>query len=329
MLLRDIELLFNREPEELYHSARTIREKTLGKEVHIRALLEFSNCCQNNCLYCGLRKNNRLVQRYQLSKEAIISLAKKADQEDYGTIVLQSGEYEDYTEELTEIIQEIKSKTNLAITLSLGEHSKDTYVAWRKAGADRYLLKIETTNENLYSRLRPECSLRKRISCLYNLRELGYQVGSGIIIGLPGQTIDDITRDLLFLKELDVEMLAIGPLIPHKNTPLNMSRKGSLELTLKTIAIGRIMLPYAHIPATTALRSLDSTAQAQALAIGANVLMLGITPKQFKEYYQIYPTSKPMNLASAKELIESLGYTVGEGKGHSPKSPWKEVTTNA
>lgn len=292
-----IEQLKNEPPWAL---ADKIRAKYCGKEVQIRGIIEFSNYCFRNCLYCGLRKDNKALKRYRLEPDEIIAIAQKAFQVGYKTIVLQSGEDPYYTQEMiTYIIKGIKKIGDLAITLSLGEREYQEYACWKKAGADRYLLKHETADPKLYAQLHPQASLEKRLQSLYQLKELGYQTGSGFIVGLPGQTVETIAQDLLIFKKLDVEMAGIGPFIPHPDTPLGKNKitKESISLTLKAIALSRIMLKRTHLPTTTAL---EIAARVNAFQVGANVIMRKVIPWSYRKLYEIYPQT----LGKEKTLLE-------------------------
>lgn len=312
--------------EVLFAAADQVRKTFMGDAVHLRGLIEFSNYCQRNCAYCGLRENNKALSRYRLDAEEILTIARAAVPLGYKTVVLQSGEDSYYSAEMIAVITcRLKEELNLAVTLSLGERAKEDYRLWREAGADRYLLKHETSDAELYGALHPDMDWENRKKSLYTLRELGYQVGSGCMVGLPGQTLTSLAADLLFLKELDVEMAGIGPFIPNPNTPLARAQRGTVELTLKMIAIARLLMPQAHLPATTALGSIDSKGRQKALVAGANVVMPNITPNKYRRLYEIYPNKICLddNPAHCRNciggIISSLGRTVAEGAGHSPK----------
>ena len=312
--------------ELLFAAADRVRRTFMGDEVHLRGLIEFSNYCQRNCAYCGLRESHKSLPRYRLDTAEIVAIAGAAVPLGYKTVVLQSGEDSAYSAELIAVIAcRLKEELGLAVTLSLGERSEEDYRLWRNAGADRYLLKHETADVELYGALHPDMTWENRKKSLYLLRELGYQVGSGCMVGLPGQTLSSLAKDLLFLKELDVEMAGIGPFIPIPNTPLAKAERGSVELTLKMIAIARLLMPQAHLPATTALGSIDSKGRQKALVAGANVVMPNITPNKYRRLYEIYPNKICLddNPAHCRNciggIISSLGRTVAEGAGHSPK----------
>lgn len=308
---------------KLYTTADRIRAEYHGNEVHLRGLIEFSNYCIQNCHYCGLRKDNRQLTRYRLEAEQIIELAEQAGELGYKTIVLQSGEDDYYDRELiTHIISEIKAKVDTAITLSLGEKNYKDYKIWRDAGADRYLLRHETADPELYDRLHPGRNLDSRIRCLKQLKELGYQVGSGNLLGLPGQTTESIARDIQLFKRLDLEMVGVGPLITHLRTPLADNENGTLELSLKVIALSRLLLPRAHIPATTALGTIHPEGRQKGLQVGANVVMPNVTSGRFRSLYQLYPDKICVQEEAANcrkcigGIIASLGRSVAEGYGH-------------
>lgn len=316
-------------PEEtklLFEAANRVREKCLGDEVHLRGIIEFSNHCERNCHYCGLRFGNAELQRYRIEPEQIVEIARRATHLGYRTIVLQSGEDPWYTAEtLAGVVRRLKDELQVAVTVCVGDRSREDYEAWKEAGADRYLLKHETRDEKLFARLRPGTRFEDRALRLGWLRELGYQVGSGSMVGLPGQTIGSIAEDLLFLRDLDVEMAGIGPFIPHPETPLSDTEGGTLEMTLKAVATARLLMPWTHLPATTAVGSIDKMGRQKALGCGANVVMPNITPGAYRDRYQIYPNKICLNeepehcRPCIEGIIRSVGRKVGTGYGHSPK----------
>lgn len=321
------------ETKELFDAANRVRQKYMGDEVHLRGIIEFSNHCDRNCLYCGLRCGNTRLQRYRIEPDQIVEIARRATWLGYRTIVLQSGEDPWYTAEtLAGVIRRLKNDLEVAVTVCVGDRSREDYEAWKEAGADRYLLKHETRDEKLFARLRPGTRFEERESRLKWLRELGYQVGSGNMVGLPGQSVESIADDLLFLRDLDVEMAGIGPFIPHPETPLATAAGGTLEMTLKTLATARLLMPWAHLPATTAVGSIDKMGRQQALGCGANVVMPNITPGAYRERYQIYPNKICLNeepehcRPCIEGIIRSVGRKVGTGYGHSPKrGAWAET----
>lgn len=313
--------------QELFKRADDVRRKNVGDEIHLRGLIEFSNICRNNCLYCGIRRDNKKVCRYRLSEEELIKTARQGADMGFKTIVMQSGEDMYFTaERLCRIISAIK-KFDVAITLSIGERSYDEYKAFREAGADRYLMRIETTDKELYHRLDPQMSWQHRYECLLMIKELGYELGSGIMVGLPGQTLESIANDLLFLQDLEIDMAGIGPFIPHPDTPLAGESGGSLSLALRTMAVMRIMLPDINIPATTAMESLHPNGRIMALQAGANVVMPNITEEEYRSFYALYPgkagadgTPASSRSRLAQKII-NLGRTIGTGYGsHIKKS---------
>lgn len=273
----------------LFAAADCVRKKYVGDEVHLRGLIEFSSYCKQNCLYCGLRRDNKLAKRYRLSDDEIINFARDAKEFGYKTVVLQSGEDAYFTaDRMKKIISEIK-KFDLAITLSIGERSFEEYKIFKDAGADRYLIRIETTDKNLYTKLDPDMNWDNRIQCLKDLRKLGFEVGTGCLVGLPEQTLESLADDILFFKEIDADMIGIGPFIPNKNTPLNESEGGNFELALKVMAITRLLLPDINIPATTAMETLNHQGRLIALQSGANVVMPNVTQGDYRKFYEIYP----------------------------------------
>lgn len=275
--------------EELFKAADEVRKKYLGDEVHLRGLIEFTNICKRNCMYCGLRRDNKNIERYRLSHEEIIDFAKKAVSYGYKTLVLQGGEDDYFTvERLVPIIKDLKS-LGVALTLSIGERPFEDYKALKEAGADRFLLRIETTDRELYEKLDPGMSHENRINCLKNLRKLGFEVGSGCLVGLPGQKIESLADDILFFKELDVDMNGVGPFIPNEDTPLKDAKGGQFELSLKVMALIRLLLPDINIPATTAMETLNKQGRVIALQCGANVVMPNVTEGDYRKLYALYP----------------------------------------
>ena len=312
-----IHLLTKEDGNSLFEKANKVREKNVGNSVHLRALIEFSNICKNNCLYCGLRKDNLEIKRYRLTKDDILNDVKKAVDLGFKTIVLQSGEDMYFNQKrICEIIEAIK-KYDVALTLSIGERTYQEYKAFKNAGADRYLIRIETTNKDLYHNLDPDMSWDNRYKCLLNLRELGYELGSGIMVGLPNQTIESIADDLLFLKHINVDMAGIGPFIPHPKTPLANKKGGTLDLSLRTMAIMRLLLEDINIPATTAMEALHPEGQIKALESGANVIMPNMTNLGYRKLYDLYPnkenTIKPLDLLSQK--LQSINRTISKDYG--------------
>ena len=310
----------------LFSYADKIRQKYVGDKVHLRGLIEFSNICKCTCKYCGLRYENKDLKRYRISSNEILKYAKNAVSLGYKTLVLQSGEDSFYTQEiLVPLIKEIK-KLDVTLTLSIGERSFEDYKAFRNAGADRYLIRIETTDRNLYKELHPNMSFENRLRCLSDLRKLGFEVGSGCLIGLPNQTIESIADDILFFKENNFDMIGVGPFIPHPQTPLNNSKQGSFELALKVMAIIRIMLSDINIPATTAMETLNPNGRIIALKSGANVVMPNVTTKEYRKKYEIYPNKICINENPDKcrfcieNKIKSIGRTISNDYGFRIKT---------
>lgn len=305
----------------LFSLADKTREEYVGDEVHLRGLIEFSNICKRQCKYCGLRCEDKFIDRYRISKENIISYAEHAVNMGYKTIVLQSGEDEYYnTDLMCEIIEGIK-KLGVALTLSIGEKTYEEYKAFKEAGADRYLIRIETTDKTLYNQMHPNMDFDNRVRCLEDLGRLGYEVGTGCLVGLPNQTIESLADDILFFKEINADMVGIGPFIPHPHTPLKDSATGSFTLALKVMALTRILLKDINIPATTAMETLNPNGRIIALQSGANVVMPNVTTTEYRAKYEIYPNKICINenpdkckgCISAK--IQSIGRSVSTSFG--------------
>ena len=316
-----VRLLTTAPADELYRQADQVRHDTLGDDVHLRGLIEFSNFCRNNCLYCGINRENRQVKRYRMTDEELVTTAQRAADLGFQTIVLQSGEDMHFDQSrMCRIIEQIK-EMDVALTLSIGERGYQDYKAFRDAGADRYLLRIETTDRDLYHRLNPGMSWQRRHECLLMIRELGYELGSGIMVGLPGQCVESIADDLLYLKEVGIDMAGIGPFIPHPATPLAGEAGGTLELALRTMATMRLMMPDINIPATTAMESLHPQGRIMALKAGANVVMPNVTEGEYRRLYELYPgkicvNDTPAHCRSCIGLkIMSIGRTIGQGRG--------------
>ena len=289
----------------LYLAADRVRKQQIGNEVFLRGIIEFSNFCERNCLYCGLRKGNKKLSRYRMSDDEIIATAKQINKTGISTVVLQSGEDSFYRVEIIcNLIERIQKETNLIITLSIGERPLDDYKAFQQAGANRYLLKHETSSPDLYKYLRPGCELDKRIQCLRTIKHLGFETGTGNMVGLPGQTLEILADDLLVMKILDADMLGIGPFISHPETPIAGIENDDIELTLRVLAIARLLTRNTNIPATTALATLHPQGRLLALQAGANVVMPDFTPEIYKSRYDIYPGKT--DTGSAEEIIEEL-----------------------
>lgn len=319
-------------PEELkslYYRADEIRKKYVGDGIHLRAIIEFSNYCRRGCIYCGINKNCRTITRYRIPPHEIIQIAADAVAKGYRTIVLQSGEDPNYTiEDYKTIISGIKSRGDVAITLACGEKTEEEYRIFFNAGAERYLLKHETSDRDLYHRLNPGMSYDNRIDCLKVLKKIGFQAGSGIMIGLPGQTYESIAEDILLFKELDIDMIGCGPFIAHPSTGLKENEMDREDITYRVLALNRIVTRSAHLPATTALSTINETdARKLALSRGANVIMPNETPQKYRQYYEIYPNKKRIEISNSDfrrdlhELAASLGRFISDSHGHRGEKP--------
>lgn len=302
----------------LFKKSAEVKEEYIGKKVWFRGLIEFSNICGKDCLYCGIRKGNKNLQRYSLSDDEILAAARFAYENRYGSIALQSGELESpfVTDRIENLLYKIKELSNgeLGVTLSVGEQEADVYKRWYDAGAHRYLLRVEATNASLYSKIHPNDSkhdFRRRLECLKSLQNIGYQTGTGVMIGLPFQTMEDLSGDLLFMKEFNIDMCGMGPYIEHADTPLIkhsgvlMPLKERFDLTLKMIAIIRIMMKDINIVAATALQAIDPLGREKAVKIGANILMPNITPGKYRDSYKLYD-NKPCTDDSAEDCQSCL-----------------------
>ena len=335
----------------LFAEANEIKVSTIGNKVYLRGLIEFSNICRKNCYYCGIRCENQKVSRYELSNEEVLTAVKFAWENRYGSVVLQSGEQQSthFTKRITRLLNEIKSITNneIGITLSCGEQSPETYKEWYNAGAHRYLLRIETSNRELYGKLHPNDSAPSlqaqhgnpalnhsfdtRLDAIKHLREIGYQVGTGVMIGLPFQNIEHLAADLLFFKSLDIDMVGMGPYIEHSQTPLFKYRnlllppEKRLDLALKMVATLRLLMPDINIAATTALQVLHPKGREMAVLAGANIIMPNITTTKYRNEYDIYENKPNVNDDAAisksklEQTIRESGITIGYDEwGDSP-----------
>ncbi len=338
--------------ERLYAAADAARSAAVGPAVHLRGLIEISNACTRACAYCGISVHNKEVQRYRMGRGEILDCARRAKELGYGTVVMQAGEDPMLTRPfIADLVSAIKRETGLAVTLSLGERSRADLTAWKEAGADRYLLRFETSNPRLYARIHPEAPGRPddrttrrpddrevpRLAMLRELQELGYQAGSGVMVGIPGQTWDDLVGDLRTFQGLDIEMIGVGPYIPHPATPLAHDFDGAAEhgeqvpntvlVALKMVALARLLVPDANIPATTAVATLNKeTGREDALKAGANVVMPNLTPPEYRALYEIYPDKACVNETAEQchsclaARIHSVGRCIGSGSGDAPKS---------
>ncbi len=324
----EIRELLHTENDELFKRADKIRREIFGDLVYIRGLIEISSFCKNDCLYCGIRASNTNAKRYRLEKEEILQAVKNGSKLGFSTFVLQGGEDLYFTDAvLCDIIENIKGiAPSSAVTLSLGERSAQSYKRLKDAGADRYLLRHETADAMHYAKLHNcKMDIENRKRCLYDLKALGYQTGSGFMVGSPYQTEENIIADISFLSELQPDMIGIGPFISHRDTPFKDFENGSAELTLKLIAILRILFPESLIPATTALATLSADGRERGLKAGANVVMPNLSPEKARAGYNLYDNKLSCGAESAEGLeilekrIKSVGYTLSMGRGDSPR----------
>jgi biotin synthase len=323
--------------DQLWQAADRLRRRYAGDEVHLRGLIEISNFCTSRCAYCGLRVSNTALTRYRLSEDEIMACVRQAVDFGYGTVVLQAGEDPGLTREwIARLVRRIKTETPLAVTLSLGERPESELLAWRAAGADRYLLRFETSNRPLYDRIHPSPPSRvsDRLGQLRRLREMGYEIGSGVMVGIPGQSYEDLARDIQWFSELDLDMIGVGPFLPHPATPLGEEDlatttadqvPSSEGMTYKVIALSRLVCPRANIPSTTALATLNRVRGRElGLARGANVVMPNLTPPEYRALYEIYPDKACVRETSDAchtclgARIAAIDRRVGQGRGDSP-----------
>ena len=299
--------------------ARKVATSVYGSDVYIRGIVEFSNTCNKNCYYCGLRAGNSKRQRYRLTVEDILECCEDGYKYGFRTFVLQSGEDPYYTTEMIcDLVKRLKQDyPDCAVTLSLGEKSYEEYKAYREAGADRYLLRHETANEEHYGKLHPEnMSWKNRMRCLRDLKSLGYQTGCGVMIGSPNQTVECLVDDMMFMQEFEPEMIGLGPFLPHSDTPFKEEPKGSYEMTLFLISLCRLMLPHALIPATTALGTIKPDGREQGILAGANVIMPNLSPVQVRDKYMLYDNKICTGDTSSEcrdcieRRMELIGYNV-------------------
>ncbi|MGB2579959.1 biotin synthase [Elusimicrobium simillimum] len=316
---------------QLWQRAYNARKEFSGDKIYLRGLVEFSNICAKDCYYCGIRKSNTLVQRYKLEREQVLAAAAEADRRKLGSITLQSGEV--CSGEITDFVEDIiktikKDFPDLRVVLSCGEQSKETYKTWLKAGANRYLLKIETSNQHLYAKLHPDDnnhSLKHRINCLHTLGELGYQLGSGIMVGLPWQTSAIIAEDILFFKNINIDMCGIGPFVEHAETPLYNNKEELLSyderlvLTLNTIACIRLSMPDVNIAAATSLDALNPKGKELAVSAGANVIMINLTPGEERPNYALYQRPQESLDKDILSELQKYGETIAYGQGGDSK----------
>lgn len=324
-----ITLIEGRTPElaeELFAMAREERHQYYGHDVYVRGLIEFTNYCKNDCFYCGIRKSNRNANRYRLTKEQILQCCKEGYALGFRTFVLQGGEDGYFTDErLEELILEIKRRhPDCAVTLSVGERSKESYQRLYDAGADRYLLRHETYQACHYGQLHPKSlSAEARQQCLWDLKAIGYQVGTGFMVGSPGQTAKHLAQDMMFIKRLNPQMIGIGPFIPHHDTPFAKEKAGTLELTIFLLGLLRVMLPKVLLPATTALGTISPKGRELGILAGANVVMPNLSPVNVRKEYTLYDNKICMGTEAAEcrkdleERMQAIGYRVVTDRGDS------------
>lgn len=322
-----VALINNRTPEvdeHLFERARAIRHSVYGRDVYIRGLVELSSYCKNDCFYCGLRCSNRNAERYRLTKEQIMECCAAGYDLGFRTFVLQGGEDNYYTDDmLVDMVSAMRQAyPDCAITLSLGEKSYEAYKRLYDAGANRYLLRHESATDEHYAQLHPSnLLLSKRKECLFNLKKIGYQVGSGFMVGSPGQTAEHLAQDMLFLHELQPEMVGIGPFIPHHDTPFKDKKAGSLEVTLFMLGLLRLMLPKLLIPSTTALGTIAENGRVKGILAGANVIMPNLSPADVRKKYLIYDNKINTGIESAEGLgllaaqMQEIGYDIVVARG--------------
>jgi biotin synthase len=322
---------------ELWAEADAVREARVGMAVHLRGLIEVSNHCVRKCAYCGIAACAPQVERYRMSAGEIVACAQRAAEFGFGTVVMQAGEDRGLTlESMAEVIRTIKARTGLAVTLSLGERGEDELRAWREAGADRYLLRFETTDPDLYRAIHPSLpgTVSDRLQQLMLMRAIGYEIGTGVMVGIPGQTWETLAEDIWTFRDYDMDMIGIGPYLPSPGTPLDgelgarlRAQAGSRQVpndgttTLKALALTRLLCPETNIPSTTALATLDPTAgRANGLTRGANVVMPNLTPPKYRELYQIYPGKAGLHETAdiTRERIEAQIHALGRSVGHGP-----------
>ena len=314
--------------EYLMQQAREVAQGQFGKGIYVRGLIELTNVCRNDCLYCGIRRCNCHVARYTLTREQVLACCKQGYDIGFRTFVLQGGEWgEERSQWIADLISDIRQRwRDCAITLSLGEHPRETYALWREAGADRYLLRHETRDERHYSLLHPSgMSLDRRLQCLDWLKELGFQVGTGIMVGSPFQTIGSIVKDISYLVDFKPQMIGIGPFIPQHDTPLGRFPAGSVDMTARLYAILRIALPHALIPSTTAMATLSPRGRLQGILAGANVVMPNLSPEDTRQQYALYDNKASLGAESAQgiralaEELATIGYHIDWSRGDFSK----------
>ncbi|MBQ6442911.1 MAG: [Lachnospiraceae bacterium] len=311
----------------LFAAARERAVQTFGKQIYLRGLIEFTNYCKNDCYYCGIRAGNARAKRYRLSEEEILACCNRGETLGFRTFVLQGGEDPFYSDDdICGIIEKIKKKhPDCAVTLSIGERSREAYRRFFESGAERYLLRQETANEAHYSMLHPPAmSAENRKRCLWDLKEIGYQVGCGFLVGTPGQGVSEIYEDLIFMQELQPQMIGIGPYLAHQDTPWRDKPDGNVTDTLRLLSVLRLLFPKALLPATTALGTADPKGREKGILAGANVLMPNLSPAAVREKYLLYDGKICTGEEAAEcvkclsDRIEQIGYTVAESRGDHP-----------
>ncbi|OVE80795.1 [FeFe] hydrogenase H-cluster radical SAM maturase HydE [bacterium M21] len=324
--------LQDEEQKILYKAADELRKQNMGDEIYIRGILEISNCCRKNCDYCGIRVSNKDIDRYKMTLDEVVQLAIQAAKYGSTTVVLQGGEDMSFDcDTVCDIVRRIKEQPNMAVTLSLGERSKEEYAAFRAAGADRYLMRFETGDAEIFNSMHPDDDHANRIQGLKDLRDVGMQLGSGFMIGLPQKGLELLASDLLFATSLKLDMIGCGPFISHPDTPLGGNELlEDKEIYFKAISLLRLLNPYAHIPATTAFDAIFKLGRDRVLMRGANVFMPNLTPQKYRVNYQLYP-NKPCVDEDASDCagctlsrVLRLGRKLGTGIGHSRQPAWLE-----
>jgi biotin synthase len=314
-----------KETDTIFTAANKCRAQYMGNDIFLRGIIEFSNYCLKSCNYCGIQRVNKNVPRYRIPDDEILKTCHSMKKAGQTTVVLQSGEDYYYTKErLGSLLERIKNETDLAITLSVGERDKETYAYWKEKGMDRYLLRFETSNRELFKVSHPDDDFDARLACLHSLQELNVQTGSGFLIGLPDETYEDLARDILFCTHQHFDMIGVGPFIPHKETLFGASKNPfPIDVYFKVVSILRLLNKDAHIPSTTAFDAIDPNGRNLLLERGANVFMPNATPQKYRKDYQLYP-GKPCVDESGEECAEcvtlrvkALGRSIGTGPGHS------------
>ncbi len=331
-------LLMNYTKEDADYAAglaRSIAQERFGKNIYFRGIIEFTNFCRNDCYYCGIRRSNKCAERYRLSKEEILECCEEGYANGFRTFVLQGGEDGYYTDEvLAELVQTIRETyPDCAITLSVGERSRESYQKLYDAGANRYLLRHETSDEALYQKLHPKTqTMENRLRCLQDLKEIGYQTGCGIMVGAPYQTVEEIASDMVMMQEFRPQMIGMGPFIPHKDTPFAKKPAGSVELTLFLLSLCRIMFPEVLLPATTALGTAEADGRARGVLTGCNVVMPNLSPGSVRKKYLLYDNKAGISddaasgIAKLTAQMQAIGYEVRTGRGDYGESRQKSST---